>query len=677
MKTTSGSNSRPLKHALFYTLILYIAALCAMPGTARAQIFETNYGGTVGEYTTSGATVNAALVSGLATPYGIAVSGGLLFVADYYNGTIGEYTTSGVTVNAALVSGLRQPYGIAVSGGLLFVVNNGGGGAIGEYTTSGATVNASLVAGMGQPYGIAVSGEDVFFTSTDGFGSNGAIYTFVYTQNPPVLVRLVGGLGTPYGIAVSGGYLFVVDSYSGTIGKYTTSGATVNAALVSGLKSPVGIAVSGGHLFVTNQTGGTIGEYDATSGAMINASLVSGLNYPRFIDVEAMPVPLANAGPSQTVQAGTLVTLDGSASSDPSGQLPLTYAWSFVSKPSGSAVTLSNPSIVNPTFTPDAVGNYLIQLIVTNTAGFPSTPATVTISTFDAPPVANAGPDQAITVIGTVVHLNGSQSYSPGGLPITYQWSFLSKPVGSNATLTGPSTATPSFVANLHGDYSIQLIVTDSLGTASSPATVTVTSNNVAPVANAGLSQSAVVGQTVTLNGSGSGDPDGDPLTYRWSLTSVPSGSQAVISNANAQIASFVPDLPGTFVAQIIVNDGFVDSLPATVQIQVISRQTQVTMNIQSLQQNVIANLAPSAFRNASMQKTLLNKLNAVIASIDAGNYADALGQLQNDILGKTDGCATSGAPDKNDGIVNCPDQSKVYTPLLNIIAEVKALCGC
>jgi hypothetical protein len=191
----------------------------------------------------------------------------------------------------------------------------------------------------------------------------------------------------------------------------------------------------------------------------------------------------------------------------------LTYAWSFVSKPGGTTAVLSNSTVVNPTFTPDAVGSYVIQLIVTDTAGFSSTPATVTVSTVDSPPVADAGPDQAITVIGTVVQLNGSQSYSPNGLLITYQWSILSKPVGSNATLTVPTTATPSFVADVHGDYRIQLIVTDSLGLGSSPAIVTVTSNNVAPVANAGLSQSALVGQTVTLNGSGSNDSDGDPLT--------------------------------------------------------------------------------------------------------------------------------------------------------------------
>jgi len=92
-------------------------ALCAIGGTTRAQIFETslNEGNdTIGEYTTSGATVNSALVSGLNFPVGIAVSGGKLFVVSNGNGTIGEYTTSGATVNPALVSGLNFPVGIAV-----------------------------------------------------------------------------------------------------------------------------------------------------------------------------------------------------------------------------------------------------------------------------------------------------------------------------------------------------------------------------------------------------------------------------------------------------------------------------------------------------------------------------------------------------------------------------------
>jgi hypothetical protein len=69
----------------------------------------------MGEYTLSGATVNATLISGLSTTLGIAVFGSDLFVTNLSAGTVAEYTTSGATVNAALISGLNDPAGIAIS----------------------------------------------------------------------------------------------------------------------------------------------------------------------------------------------------------------------------------------------------------------------------------------------------------------------------------------------------------------------------------------------------------------------------------------------------------------------------------------------------------------------------------------------------------------------------------
>ena len=138
----------------FTLLLLAVAAVWAMPGTARGQIFEMNSGaGTIGEYdATTGATINASLVSGLSSPRGIAVSGGNLFVVNGSAGTIGEYNaTTGATVNASLVSGLIFPEGIAVSGGNLFVANLSTN-TIGEYNaTTGAMVNASLVSGLSGP----------------------------------------------------------------------------------------------------------------------------------------------------------------------------------------------------------------------------------------------------------------------------------------------------------------------------------------------------------------------------------------------------------------------------------------------------------------------------------------------------------------------------------------------
>ena len=152
-------------------------------------------------------------------------------------------------------------------------------------------------------------------------------------------------------------------------------------------------------------------------------------------------------------------------------------------------------------------------------------------------PVANAGRDQGSIRPGTLITLNGSASSDPDGQPLTYSWSFVSRPPGSAAVLTNPTRVSPTFTPDRVGDYVVRLIVND--GTVNSaPDTVLITSNNVAPVANAGPDQGGIApGTLITLNGAGSFDGDGDPLTFNWSFVSRPAGSTAVLTGSTAVIA--------------------------------------------------------------------------------------------------------------------------------------------
>ena len=87
--------------------------------TLQARISQAATGSLLNAATVTdkaGATTNPALVTGLDSPTGIAVSGGDVFVTNSVAGTVSEYTTSGATVNASLITGLDDPAGIAVLG---------------------------------------------------------------------------------------------------------------------------------------------------------------------------------------------------------------------------------------------------------------------------------------------------------------------------------------------------------------------------------------------------------------------------------------------------------------------------------------------------------------------------------------------------------------------------------
>ncbi|NCP01678.1 MAG: hypothetical protein GW862_15910, partial [Sphingomonadales bacterium] len=313
----------------------------------------------------------------------------------------------------------------------------------------------------------------------------------------------------------------------------------------------------------------------------------------------ANAAPVANAGVTQNVVAGSAVTLDGSASSDANSD-PLTYAWTLTSKPAGSTAALSSATSAKPTFTADVAGTYVGTLTV-NDGKVNSTAVTVTITAAVAnvAPVANAGVAQNV-VAGSAVTLDGSASSDANSDTLTYAWTLTSKPAGSAAALSSATSAKPTFTADVAGAYVASLVVNDGkLNSTAKSVTVTAAVLNVAPVANAGVAQNVVAGSAVTLDGSASSDANSDPLTYAWTLTSKPAGSTAALSSATSAKPTFTADVAGTYVASLTVNDGKVNSTTVTVTITAAVANVAPVANA-GVAQNVVAGSAVTLDGSAS-----------------------------------------------------------------------------
>lgn len=79
---------------------------------------------------------------------------------------------------------------------------------------------------------------------------------------------------------------------------------------------------------------------------------------------------------------------------------------------------------------------------------------------------------------------------------------------------------------------------------------------NSGPQASAGADRSVPQGALVVLDGGGSSDPDGDALSYYWSVDTCPAGGYPTLSGYNTASPSFIPEVPGTYVVRLSVNDG-------------------------------------------------------------------------------------------------------------------------
>lgn len=158
-------------------------------------------------------------------------------------------------------------------------------------------------------------------------------------------------------------------------------------------------------------------------------------------------------------------------------------------------------------------------------------------------PVTEAGADQSVTA-GSQVTLDGSGTSDPDGDTLTYSWTQVSGPSAaiSNANQAVAQVQTQ---AGPSATYVFELTATDPSGASNSDRVTIQTLGqggvvvpvNSPPVADAGPDATIASGATlVRLDATGSSDPDGDTLSFRWTQVS---GSNVTLRNSNLANATF------------------------------------------------------------------------------------------------------------------------------------------
>ncbi len=181
--------------------------------------------------------------------------------------------------------------------------------------------------------------------------------------------------------------------------------------------------------------------------------------------------PLARPGPGSTYLVGATVTLDGTASLDLDGAI-VAYQWSFDSLPLDSETDFADKNAATTTFVADVAGSYQIDLVVSDTDGLKDAARTWVLA-FLPQLAVDAGADQAVSA-RTAVSLSGSVTVETG-FSATVEWSIVSKPATSTATLGTTTALTTSFVPDTDGVYLVRLTASTPYNSVSDDVLITAT----------------------------------------------------------------------------------------------------------------------------------------------------------------------------------------------------------
>jgi len=303
-------------------------------------------------------------------------------------------------------------------------------------------------------------------------------------------------------------------------------------------------------LFLSAQSacrpGGVSGEVVCETGTATTSIYVNA--------VDRAPVVIAPASVSGVI--GTLLSFVVTAS-DPDGQgissltaAPLPAGASFTTAANKSSGTFSwTPAI-------GQAGSRTVTFTASNALGA-SALTVINVVDGNRPPTLSA-PASIATSEGSLVSFTVVAT-DLDGEHVTL--GIQNRPVGATfvdaGNNTGAFTWTPSFSQS--GAYTVTLTGTDAHGAAATPVQVAITVDNLnrAPTASAGGPYGGIVAVPLTFNGTGSSDPDGDPLAYTWTFGDGALGSGVTPTHSYSA--------GGTFVVTLSVSDGFNSAAATTI----------------------------------------------------------------------------------------------------------------
>ncbi len=262
--------------------------------------------------------------------------------------------------------------------------------------------------------------------------------------------------------------------------------------------------------------------YQTLSPAVASSSILSPADVAEVVAVGAVPYASYSIGP-QEAYSSQGPTTDGRTKPDlvcPDNVTTGTAPYTAFAGTSGAAPHAAGAAALLLSLQPSLSGAALRALLLANTV--PMGSANIygqgrlvlqPLAPTNQPPVASFNVSPGSPVVGQSVSFNGTGSYDSDGSIASWTWSFGDGSTGSGAATTHAYAAP--------GTYTVTLTVQDNVGaTGSTGQAVAIgPAANQPPVAAFTASSSpAFVGQSVTLSGVGSYDPDGSVVSWSWNF---------------------------------------------------------------------------------------------------------------------------------------------------------------